>query len=72
MSRHAAKKTARGRSIVKEMADKGIIVRGAGRATIDEEISEAYKDVAGVVDVVHGAGIAKKVAKLKPLGVIKG
>jgi tRNA-splicing ligase RtcB len=72
MSRHAAKKTARGRSIVKEMADKGIIVRGAGRATIDEEISEAYKDVAGVVDVVHGAGIAKKVAKLRPLGVIKG
>jgi tRNA-splicing ligase RtcB len=72
LSRHAAKKTARGRSIVKELAEKGIIVRGAGRATIDEEISEAYKDVAGVVDVVHGAGIAKKVAKLKPLGVIKG
>ena len=51
---------------------QGIVVRGAGRGTIDEEISEAYKDVADVVDVVHGAGIAKKVAKLKPLGVIKG
>jgi tRNA-splicing ligase RtcB len=72
MSRHQAKKVAKGRSIVKELAELGIIVRGAGRATIDEEISEAYKDVAGVVDVVHGAGIAKKVAKLKPLGVIKG
>jgi len=72
MSRHQAKKAAKGRFIIKELADKGIIVRGAGRATIDEEISEAYKDVAGVVDVVHGAGIAKKVAKLKPLGVIKG
>jgi tRNA-splicing ligase RtcB (3'-phosphate/5'-hydroxy nucleic acid ligase) len=72
MSRHQAKKVAKGRSIVKELAEQGIIVRGAGRATIDEEISEAYKDVAGVVDVVHGAGIAKKVAKLKPLGVIKG
>jgi tRNA-splicing ligase RtcB len=72
MSRHQAKKAARGRFIVKELAEKGIIVRGAGRATIDEEISEAYKDVESVVDVVHGAGIAKKVAKLKPLGVIKG
>jgi len=72
MSRHEAKKVARGRSIVDELAKQGIIVRGAGRGTIDEEISEAYKDVANVVDVVHGAGIAKKVARLKPLGVIKG
>jgi tRNA-splicing ligase RtcB len=72
MSRHQAKKMARGRFIIKELAEKGIIVRGAGRATIDEEISEAYKDVEGVVDVVHGAGISKKVAKLKPMGVIKG
>jgi tRNA-splicing ligase RtcB len=72
LSRHQAKKEARGRFIIKELAEKGIIVRGAGRGTIDEEISEAYKDVQNVVDVVHGAGIAKKVAKLKPLGVIKG
>jgi tRNA-splicing ligase RtcB len=72
MSRHAALKAAKGRSIVRELAAKGIIVRGAGRATIDEEISEAYKDVEQVVDVTHGAGISKKVAKLKPLGVIKG
>jgi tRNA-splicing ligase RtcB (3'-phosphate/5'-hydroxy nucleic acid ligase) len=72
LSRHMAKKAAKGRSIVKELAERGIIVRGAGRATIDEEISEAYKDVAGVVEVVHNAGIAKKVARLKPLGVIKG
>ncbi len=72
MSRHQALKVAKGRSIVSEMAKKGIVVRGAGRATIDEEISEAYKDVQSVVDVCHGAGIARKVAKLKPLGVIKG
>jgi tRNA-splicing ligase RtcB len=72
MSRHAALKMAKGRSIVRELAAKGIVVRGAGRATIDEEISEAYKDVEQVVDVTHGAGISKKVAKLKPLGVIKG
>ena len=72
MSRHQALKAAKGRSIVQELAKKGIVVRGAGRATIDEELSEAYKDVQSVVDVCQGAGIAKKVAKLKPLGVIKG
>jgi len=57
---------------VGEMLQKGIVVRGAGRGTIAEEISEAYKDVENVVNVAHGAGISKKVAKLKPLGVIKG
>jgi tRNA-splicing ligase RtcB len=72
MSRHAALKLAKGRSIVREMAAKGIIIRGAGRGTIDEEISEAYKDVEAVVEVAHGAGISRKVAKLKPLGVMKG
>ena len=45
MSRHQAKKVARGRSIIQELAALGIVVRGAGRGTIDEEISEAYKDV---------------------------
>ena len=72
MSRHQALKVAKGRNIVRELAARGIVVRGAGRGTIDEEISEAYKDVAMVVDVCQGAGIAKKVAKLKPLGVLKG
>lgn len=72
MSRHQALKVAKGRNIVRELAARGIVVRGAGRGTIDEEISEAYKDVAMVVDVCQGAGIAKKVAKLRPLGVIKG
>ncbi|MFQ6078858.1 MAG: RtcB family protein, partial [Thermodesulfobacteriota bacterium] len=72
MSRHQAKKAARGRAITRELEDRGIIVRSAGRATIVEEISEAYKDVTEVVDVVHHAGISKKVAKLVPMGVIKG
>ncbi len=72
MSRHAALKVAKGRNIIKELAAKGIIVKGAGKGTVDEEISEAYKDVEAVVEVTHGAGISKKVAKLKPLGVIKG
>jgi tRNA-splicing ligase RtcB len=72
MSRHEAKRTAKGRAIVRELEDKGIIVRSAGRATLVEEISEAYKDVTDVVDVVHHAGISTKVVKLVPMGVIKG
>ncbi len=72
LSRHQALKVAKGRSIEKELAARGIVVRGAGRGTVAEEIPEAYKDVEQVVQVVHGAGISRKVAKLHPLGVIKG
>jgi len=72
MSRHQAIKTAKGRNIATEMKKKGIYVRWTGKRTLTEEISEAYKDVADVVEVVHGAGIGYKVARLKPLGVIKG
>jgi len=72
MSRHQAIRRAKGRSIRREMEDKGIIVRSAGRETLAEEMSEAYKDISNVVDVVHNAGISKKVAKLRPIGVIKG
>jgi tRNA-splicing ligase RtcB len=72
MSRHQAIRRARGRSIWREMQDQGIIVRSAGRGTLAEEMSEAYKDVSDVVEVVHRAGISKKVARLRPLGVVKG
>src|SRR4030043_141368 len=72
MSRHQAVKAARGRAIVRELEDKGIIVKGASQGTIVEEIPEAYKDVTDVVNVVHHAGISLKVAKLVPMGVIKG
>lgn len=72
MSRNQAIKKAKGRAIWREMEDKGIIVRAAGRETLAEEMSEAYKDISDVVDVVHNAGISTKVARLKPLGVIKG
>ena len=72
MSRHQAIKKAKGRAIWREMEDKGIIVRSAGRETLAEEMSEAYKDISNVVEVVHKAGISKKVARLRPLGVIKG
>lgn len=72
MSRHQAIRQAKGRAIWREMEDRGIIVRAAGRETLAEEMSEAYKDVSDVVDVVHKAGISLKVARLRPLGVIKG
>jgi len=72
MSRTQATKSSRGRSITKDMADKGIIVMASGRGTLAEEIPEAYKNLDWVVDVVHRAGIAKKVARLRALGCIKG
>ncbi|MEE9133497.1 MAG: RtcB family protein [Gemmatimonadota bacterium] len=72
MSRKQAKRTAKGRAIVRELEGRGILIRAASRATVDEEISEAYKDVKDVVQVVHRAGIGKIVAQLKPMGVLKG
>ena len=72
MSRSAAKKAARGRSVFQELADRGIWVRSDSRATVAEEISEAYKDVSDVVDVIHGAGLARKVVRIEPLAVVKG
>lgn len=72
MSRVKAKAAARGRDIVREMEQRGIIVRGQSRRTVDEEISEAYKDVSSVVDACALAGISTKVAQLRPLGCIKG
>ncbi|RJQ50002.1 MAG: RtcB family protein [Nitrospiraceae bacterium] len=72
MSRHQAMRRAKGRAIWREMQDAGIVVRATGRGTLAEEMPEAYKDVSNVVDVVHHAGLSKKVARLRPLGVIKG
>ena len=72
LSRKAAKKASKGRAIHRELEDKGILVRWTGRSTLAEEMPDAYKDVSEVVNVVHGAGISKKVAKLRPLGVVKG
>jgi tRNA-splicing ligase RtcB len=72
MSRTAALKATRGRSVTAELKQQGVVVRGATMNTVREEMPEAYKDVAEVVDVVVHAGIARIVARLKPLGVIKG
>lgn len=72
LSRKQAIKTARGRAINRELEDKGIYVQSRGKTTLMEEMPEAYKDISLVVEAVHMAGLAKKVAKLRPLGVIKG
>ncbi|MGE3181262.1 MAG: RtcB family protein [Phycisphaerae bacterium] len=72
MSRSAAIRASKGRSIKKELRDRGVYARARGRTGLEEEQPEAYKDVSKVVDVVHKAAIAKKVARLRPVGVIKG
>jgi tRNA-splicing ligase RtcB len=72
LSREKAKREAKGRAIHRELEDQGIIAMAASRATMVEEMPEAYKDVSEVVNAVVGAGISRKVAKLKPMGVIKG
>ena len=63
---------AKGRAISRELEDKGIFVLSRGKRTLKEEMPEAYKDVSQVVEVVHEARLAYKVARLRPLGVIKG
>ncbi|OPY02065.1 MAG: RNA-splicing ligase RtcB [Syntrophorhabdus sp. PtaB.Bin047] len=72
MSRSAALRSARGRSIIREMEERGVYVRAASKATLAEEMPEAYKDVSKVVEVVHRAGISRLVAKIIPMGSIKG
>ncbi len=72
MSRAAAIKASRGRSIRREMEDRGVLVMAAAKGTLAEEIPEAYKDIDEVVNVVHGAGLSRKVAKLRAIGCIKG
>ena len=72
MSRTAAKKVQKGNEVRKALEDKGIIVRCTSASELAEEAPHAYKDVDRVVDVVHNAGLARKVARLVPLGVVKG
>jgi tRNA-splicing ligase RtcB len=72
MSRTAAVKAARGRRIDQELASRGVIARATGRDALTEEMPEAYKDVRDVVAVVEGFGISRRVARMRPIGVIKG
>jgi tRNA-splicing ligase RtcB len=72
MSRTAAVKHAQGRRIEQELADMGVIARARSWKGLAEEQPEAYKHVDLVVEVVHNAGLAKKVARMRPIGVVKG
>jgi tRNA-splicing ligase RtcB len=72
MSRRQAKHTVRGDQLLAELENQGIHIRAGSMPGLAEEAPQAYKDVDSVVDVVSEAGIAKKVARLKPLIVIKG
>jgi tRNA-splicing ligase RtcB len=72
LSRKAAMKSEKADTILKRLEDRGIKVMAETIGTVREEIPEAYKDVSRVVDVVEKAGISRKVARLRPLAVIKG
>jgi len=72
MSRTRAKKESRGRDLLAEMEEKGVVVRATGMRTVAEEMPHAYKDVADVVGVMENAGVSRRVAELRPLGVVKG
>jgi tRNA-splicing ligase RtcB len=72
MSRTAAKKSEFAANAKQRLEERGILVRAETRDGITEEIPEAYKDVDAVIEVVHNAGLSKRVARLKPMGVIKG
>jgi tRNA-splicing ligase RtcB len=72
MSRHAAKRIKPGHEIRRELEAQGIAVACPSSGELAEEAPFAYKDVERVVNVVHQAGLARKVARLRPLGVVKG
>jgi tRNA-splicing ligase RtcB len=72
MSRTAAVRASRGRRIEQELAELGVVVRARSRRALAEEQPAAYKDVNQVVEVVQAAGLSQKVARMRPVGVIKG
>jgi len=72
LSRSAAKRSLRGRDVARELESRGITVKTGDIPSLAEEASKAYKDVTEVIDVVHQAGISKKVVMATPIGVIKG
>jgi tRNA-splicing ligase RtcB len=72
MSRRQAKSSVRGSDLRQELEERGIHVRAGSMPGLAEEAPQAYKDVDRVIEVVHGAGIAKKVARIIPVAVIKG
>lgn len=72
LSRHAAKREITGKALMERMGREGIVVKTESLSGLAEEAPEAYKDVSRVVEIVHEAGLARKVARTRPLGVMKG
>ena len=72
LSRHQGAKLMRGEEVRARLARQGIFVQARSKATLAEEQPEVYKDVEDVVEVAAGAGLARPVVRLKPLGGIKG
>jgi tRNA-splicing ligase RtcB len=71
-SRGAAKRSLKGADVARSLAARGITVKAESMASLAEEAPQAYKDVSEVVEITHQAGISRKVARTKPIGVIKG
>jgi tRNA-splicing ligase RtcB len=72
MSRAQSKRQSQSINIDDEMQRRGVVARYRGRATMAEEMPYAYKDVADVVETMDLAGVSKRVARLRPVGVVKG
>jgi len=72
LSRRAAIRLGKGRSIQSELADRGVTVAARNQRTLSEEMPEAYKNVSTVVEVMQGAGLLQRVVRIRPVGVIKG
>jgi tRNA-splicing ligase RtcB len=72
LSRGAARRSMQGRDVVRELENRGITIKAGSIPSLAEEASQAYKDITEVMDVVHQAGISRKVAVAIPMGVIKG
>jgi len=72
MSRRAAKRQVRGTELRSRLEEEGIVVRAGSMSGLAEEAPQAYKDIDHVIEVVHGAGLSRKVALLEPIGVMKG
>ncbi|MBN2571746.1 MAG: RtcB family protein, partial [Ignavibacteriales bacterium] len=71
-SRHKALQLGKGRNLIDELKKQGVYIQAKGMKSIAEEMPYAYKDVSEVIDVMHNSGIIVKVARFRPLGVIKG
>lgn len=72
MSRAQARKGRQCKDVVEQLAREGIIAKATTREGLTEEVSEAYKPIEDVIDAVQGAGLAKRVARMHPIAVVKG